>query len=50
MWHDYMNLLELDQGPGHKYDNKCKVDSINIDGSVLIGSNTALIDDGHAAQ
>ena len=50
IWHNYMKLLKLEQGPGHRYENKCKVSSIYIDGSVLIGSDTVLMDNGHGAH
>ena len=50
VWYDYMKLPELGQGPGHRYENKCRVTSINIDGSVLIGSDAALMDDGNGVH
>ena len=45
-----MKLLKMDQGPGHRYENNYKLTSINVDGSMLIGKNLALMDDKIVAQ
>ena len=50
VWHNYMKLLKLGQECEHRYNNKCKVTFINIDGNMLIGRNTVLMNNGNVAQ